>query len=103
VSGENQFVVVILFKNDIIIMTWRGKYMLETVKGYYNGTQIVLDSPVKLRQGQEVVITYRVFKSNLRQTSKINLIKSLVGAIPYTGKSLDDYRKERLKKYESPN
>ena len=33
--------------------------MLETVKGYYNGTQIVLDSPVKLRQGQEVVITYK--------------------------------------------
>ena len=86
-----------------MIMAWRAKCMLETVKGYYNGTQIVLDSPVKLRQGQEVVITYRVFKSNLRQTSKINLIKSIVGALPDTGKSLDDYRKERLQKYESPN
>ena len=28
--------------------------MLATAKGYYNGSQIVLDSPVNIQKGQEV-------------------------------------------------
>lgn len=73
--------------------------MLATAKGYYNGTQIVLDSSVQFRQGQEVVVTYTVFPKALKKESVSSVIDSLVGAIPDTGKALSEYREERLKKY----
>ncbi len=75
--------------------------MLATVKGYYKGTQIVLDSPVQLRQGQEVIVTYTVAQPVSTKEPQINIVNSLIGAIPDAGKSLVEYREERLKKYAS--
>lgn len=73
--------------------------MLATAKGYYNGTQIVLDSSVQFQQGQEVIVTYTVSPKILKKESLFSVIDSLVGAIPDTGKELSEYREERLKKY----
>lgn len=73
--------------------------MLATAKGYYNGSQIVLDSNVQFQRGQEVIVTYTVTGSTLKKYNQNNLVDSLVGAIPNSGKSLEEYRSERLKKY----
>ena len=73
--------------------------MLATAKGYYNGTQIVLDSSVQFQQGQEVIVTYTVSPKILKKESLLSVIDSLVGAIPDIGKELSEYREERLKKY----
>lgn len=73
--------------------------MLATAKGYYNGSQIVLDSNVQFQRGQEVIVTYTVTGSTLEKYNRNNLVDSLVGAIPNSGKSLEEYRSERLKKY----
>lgn len=73
--------------------------MLATAKGYYNGSQIVLDSPVNIQKGQEVIITYTIIQPVVEKNSQ----DSLVGAIPNTGKSLSEYRSERLQKYASIN
>ena len=71
--------------------------MIATAKGHYNGAQIVLDSPVEFQRGQEVIITYTVIHSTPKKSNQNALIDSLIGAIPNTGKSLEDYRSERLK------
>ncbi len=77
--------------------------MLATAKGYYNGSQIVLDSPVNIQKGQEVIITYTIIQPVVEKNSKDSIVDSLVGAIPNTGKSLSEYRSERLQKYASIN
>ena len=77
--------------------------MLATAKGYYNGSQIVLDSPVNIQKGQEVIITYTIIQPVVENNSQDSIVDSLVGAIPNTGKSLSEYRLERLQKYASIN
>ena len=77
--------------------------MLATAKGYYNGSQIVLDSPVNIQKGQEVIITYTIIQPVVENNSQNSIVDSLVGAIPNTGKSLSEYRSERLQKYSSIN
>ena len=77
--------------------------MLATAKGYYNGSQIVLDSPVNIQRGQEVIITYTIIQPVVENNSQNSIVDSLVGAIPNTGKSLSEYRSERLQKYASIN
>ncbi|MDY4673380.1 MAG: hypothetical protein SO161_11465 [Treponema sp.] len=77
--------------------------MLATAKGYYNGSQIVLDSPVNIQKGQEVIITYTIIQPVVENNSQDSIVDSLVGAIPNTGKSLSEYRSERLQKYASIN
>lgn len=77
--------------------------MLATAKGYYNGSQIVLDSPVNIQKGQEVIITYTIIQPVVENNSLDSIVDSLVGAIPNTGKSLSEYRSERLQKYASIN
>ena len=77
--------------------------MLATAKGYYNGSQIVLDSPVNIQKGQEVIITYTIIQPVVEKDSMDSTVDSLVGAIPNTGKSLSEYRLERLQKYASIN
>ena len=77
--------------------------MLATAKGYYNGSQIVLDSPVNIQKGQEVIITYTIIQPVVENNSQNSIVDSLVGAIPNTGKSLSEYRSERLQKYTSIN
>ena len=77
--------------------------MLATAKGYYNGSQIVLDSPVNIQRGQEVIITYTIIQPVVEKNSQDYIVDSLVGAIPNTGKSLSEYRSERLQKYASIN
>ena len=77
--------------------------MLATAKGYYNGSQIVLDSPVNIQRGQEVIITYTIIQPVVENNSQDSIVASLVGAIPNTGKSLSEYRSERLQKYASIN
>ena len=73
--------------------------MLAMAKGYYNGSQIVLDTPVEFETGQEVVVTYTVIPTQKRQDDVSALVDSLVGAIPDSGKLLSEYREERLSKY----
>lgn len=73
--------------------------MIATAKGFFDGQQIVLDPPVRLEAGQEVVIAYTVVTSTKSKETKSNIVDSLIGAIPNTGKTLDDYRSERLEKY----
>lgn len=75
--------------------------MLATAKGYYDGTQIVLEQPVQFQTGQEVIVTYTIINSSPNKENKDYLVDSLVGAIPNSGKTLEEYRSERLKKYES--
>ena len=77
--------------------------MLATAKGYYNGSKIVLDSPVNIQKGQEVIITYTIIQPVVEKNSQNSIVDSLVGAIPNTGKSLSEYRSERLQKYASIN
>lgn len=77
--------------------------MLATAKGHYNGSQIVLDSPVNIQKGQEVIITYTIIQPVVENNSQNSIVDSLVGAIPNTGKSLSEYRSERLQKYASIN
>ena len=77
--------------------------MLATAKGYYNGSQIVLDSPVNIQKGQEVIITYTIIQPVVEKNNQDSIVDSLVGAIPNTGKSLSEYRSERLQKYASIN
>lgn len=77
--------------------------MLATAKGYYNGSQIVLDSPVNIQRGQEVIITYTIIQPVVEKNSQSSIVDSLVGSIPNTGKSLSEYRSERLQKYASIN
>lgn len=73
--------------------------MLATAKGYYNGSHIVLDTPADFKKGQEVIITYTIVNSTHKKINKSAVIKSLIGAIPDSGKTLAEYRSERLKKY----
>jgi len=75
--------------------------MLATAKGYFNGSHIVLDSPVKFQRGQEVVVTYTIIKSIPQNNNQSSLVDSLIGAIPDSGKTLSEYRSERLRKYAS--
>ena len=44
--------------------------MLATAKGYYNGSQIVLDSPVNIQKGQEVIITYTIIQPFVEKNSQ---------------------------------
>lgn len=73
--------------------------MIATAKGFFDGQQIVLDPPVRLEAGQEVVIAYTIVTTAKSVETKSNIVDSLIGAIPNTGKTLDDYRSERLEKY----
>lgn len=73
--------------------------MLATAKGYYNGSHIVLNTPVQFQQGQEVVITYTVLPADSKQEIVASTVDSLIGIIPNRKKELSDYREERLKKY----
>lgn len=76
--------------------------MLATAKGYYNGSQIVLNSPVQFQRGQEVIITYTIIADSAQNKKNQDaLVDSLVGAIPKSGKTLEEYRSERLRKYAS--
>ncbi len=75
--------------------------MLATVKGYFNGSHIVLDSSVKFQRGQEVVVTYTIIQSVPKKSNQDLLVDSLIGAIPNSGKTLSEYRSERLRKYAS--
>ena len=76
--------------------------MLATAKGYYNGSQIVLNSPIQFQRGQEVIITYTIIAdSTQNKKNQDALVDSLVGAIPKSGKTLEEYRSERLRKYAS--
>ncbi len=73
--------------------------MFATARGYYNGSQIVLDSPAQLEKGQEVVIAYvipqpeKIKEPEETQESIESVVDSLVGAVPNSGKTLEEYRK----------
>ena len=73
--------------------------MLATAKGYFNGSHIVLDTPVHFQRGQEVIVTYTLINSS-QEKPQVSLVDSLIGSIPDSGKSLEEYRMERLHKYE---
>ncbi len=47
--------------------------MLTAVKGYYNGSQIVMDEDIKLATGQEVIVT--VLEMQRQPKKKIDLKK----------------------------
>ena len=73
--------------------------MLATAKGYYNGSHIVLNTPVQFQQGQEGGITYTVLPTDSNQETVASTVDSLVGIIPNREKELSNCREERLKKY----
>ena len=73
--------------------------MLATAKGYYNGSHIVLNTPVQFQQGQEVIITYTVLSQDSKREMLASIVDSLRGVIPNREKELSEYREERLKKY----
>lgn len=50
--------------------------MLTAVKGYYNGSQIVMDEDIKLTAGQEVIVTILEMQ---RQTNKKIDLKKYMG------------------------
>lgn len=76
---------------------------LATAKGYFDGTHIVLTSPVHFARGQEVVVTPATERRSSRKQSWPEFVESLVGIIPDTGKTLEEYRAERLQKHERPD
>ena len=49
------------------------------------------------------IITYTIIQPVVEKNSLDSIVDSLVGAIPNTGKSLSEYRSERLQKYTSIN
>lgn len=52
----------------------------------------------------EFLASARKKEKNKKETVDVEtIIASLIGAIPDTGKSLEEYREERLKKYEVSN
>ena len=63
------------------------------------------------RKKVEVIVFVKEEKSNLPSLTKNEIDKmllgsiteSLIGTIPQTNKTLDDYRSERLSKYETTN
>ncbi|MBR7063549.1 MAG: hypothetical protein IKI31_00075 [Treponema sp.] len=73
--------------------------MYGTLKGYYNGKQIELDSYGQLEIGQEVIVTYSVPDTKLDSSDRLKILNSLVGTIPDSGKTLEEYKAERLNKY----
>lgn len=73
--------------------------MLATAKGYYNGSHIVLNTPVQFQQGQEIIITYTVLPTNSKQETVSSTVDSLIGILPNRERELSEYREERLKKY----
>ena len=73
--------------------------MLATAKGYYNGSHIVMNTPVQFQQGQEVIITYTVLPTNSKQETVSSTVDSLIGILPNRERELSEYREERLKKY----
>ena len=75
--------------------------LLKRHGNYLNGSHIVLNSPVKFKRGQEVVVTYTIIQSVPNKSNQDLLVDSLIGAIPNNGKSLSEYRSERLIKYAS--
>ena len=79
---------------------------LAPAKGYFDGTHVILTSPVYFARGQEVLVTPSVSEppsSPYPSPEEIDaIVDSLVGAIPDTGKTLEEYREERLAKYENP-
>lgn len=77
--------------------------MLATAKGYYDGSQIVLDTPVHFQRGQEVIVTYTASTSDSIENNIDSIVDSLVGAIPNSGKTISEYRSERLRKYADIN
>ena len=58
---------------------------------------------MNIQKGQEVIITYTIIQPVVEKNSQDSIVDSLVGAIPNTGKSLSEYRSERLQKYASIN
>ena len=58
---------------------------------------------MNIQKGQEVIITYTIIQPVVENNSQNSIVDSLVGAIPNTGKSLSEYRSERLQKYASIN
>ena len=75
--------------------------MLATAKGYYDGSRIVLDPSVHFQRGQEVIITYTKNPVPKTKAAQVSIVDSLIGAIPDSGKTLEEYRAERLEKYAS--
>ena len=57
--------------------------------------------PVQFQKGQEVIVTYTISQSLSKNHNHENIVDTLVGAIPNTGKTLAAYHSERLKKYAS--
>lgn len=67
------------YNNNVNYLLSREKgaiIMLTAVKGYYNGSQIVMDEDIKLTAGQEVIVTILEMQ---RQTKKNIDLKKYMG------------------------
>jgi len=78
---------------------------LATAKGHYDGTHVILDAPLlrRPRPGQEVTITFAMdpLPPPAPRRSRHDLVALLRGSVKDTGKTLEEFREERLKKYET--
>lgn len=79
--------------------------MLNAVKGIVRGNTIVVENEnLQAYNGYSAIVTFLdkpQTKNNKKNLSKI--VDELVGSIPNDSLTLDEYRTERLKKYEVIN
>lgn len=66
--------------------------MLAAVKGYYNGSQIVMDEDIKLTAGQEVIVT--ILEMKKQEKKKIDLKKYMGRGEKMFHSDAQDYIKE---------
>ena len=64
--------------------------MLAAVKGYYDGTQIVMDENMNLKAGQEVIVTVLDMQKKARK--EIDWDSFVIPS--ERGKDVDEYMKE---------
>lgn len=66
--------------------------MLAAVKGYYNGSQIVMDEDIKLTAGQEVIVT--ILEMQKQEKKKIDLNKYMGRGAKMFYSDAQDYIKQ---------
>ncbi len=77
---------------------------MEAIRRYVEAEELmtILSLPEQYRNRKlEVIVIPSDEKILAEKNEKSEILKSLVGSIPYTDFSLDELRNERIKKYET--
>lgn len=82
----------------------RRVFLMEVVRKYVNASALmtIMKLPENFKnQKLEVIVLPTTEKETIEKKENVKeIVQSLVGAIPYTDKTLSELRDERLKKYE---